>query len=352
MQRREEQPLSSTTPVLGHFDMTTSTLTFESRQIALDLHALLNDLEPARWKDEKIDEMRLRLQDIQTRVENLLDAYAKNADQKLESMRARYDELGALIGEYRPTFESETLDELREAWMAFRESAEPAYEALATSLKANDLSVPSLRPSNYTRNFFHILAAAISIAVVELLPAITGLDFWIVIAVAASFALWGWSMEISRRVSKRANAFLMKAFKHVAHPHEAHHVNSSTWYVTALLLLSLTYNPAVCAVALAILGLADPAAAIVGKRGGRIRFENGRSVEGTLTFILVGTLAGMGILSTLHSGQWSVGQMVLLSLLSATAGGVTELVSKRVDDNLGIPVAAGAAAFALVMLMS
>ena len=44
--------------------------------------------------------------------------------------------------------------------------------------------------------------------------------------------------------------------------------------------------------------------------------------------------------------------MVLLSLLSATAGGVTELVSKRVDDNLGIPVAAGAAAFALVMLMS
>ena len=75
--------------------MTTTTLTFESRQIALDLHALLNDLEPARWKDEKIDEMRLRLQDIQTRVENLLDAYSKNADQKLESMRARYDELAS-----------------------------------------------------------------------------------------------------------------------------------------------------------------------------------------------------------------------------------------------------------------
>jgi len=332
--------------------MTTSTLTFESRQIALDLHALLNDLEPARWKDEKIDEMRLRLQDIQTRVEDLLDAYAKEADQKLESMRARYDDLSTLIGEYRPTFESETLDEMREAWMAFRENAEPAYEALATSLKANDLNVPSLRPSNYTRNFFHILAAAISIAVVEFLPAITGFDFWIVVAVAAGFAVWGWSMEISRRVSKRANALLMRAFKHVAHPHEAHHINSSTWYVTALLLLSLTYNPAVCSVALAILGLADPAAAIIGKRWGRIRFENGRSVEGTVTFILVGALAGMGILAAFHPGQWSLGQMILVSVLAATAGGVTELVSKRIDDNLGIPLAAGAAAFALVMFLA
>lgn len=332
--------------------MTTSTLTFESRQIALDLHALLNDLEPARWKDEKIDEMRLRLQDIQTRVEDLLDAYAKEADQKLESMRARYDDLSTLIGEYRPTFESETLDEMREAWMAFRENAEPAYEALATSLKANDLNVPSLRPSNYTRNFFHILAAAISIAVVEFLPAITGFDFWIVVAVAAGFAVWGWSMEISRRVSKRANALLMRAFKHVAHPHEAHHINSSTWYVTALLLLSLTYNPAVCSVALAILGLADPAAAIIGKRWGRVRFENGRSVEGTVTFILVGALAGMGILATFHPGQWSLGQMILVSVIAATAGGVTELVSKRIDDNLGIPLAAGAAAFALVMFLA
>ena len=46
--------------------------------------------------------------------------------------------------------------------------------------------------------------------------------------------------------------------------------------------------------------------------------------------------------------QWAYDQ----NLVVATAGGVTELVSKRVDDNLGIPVAAGAAALALVMLMS
>lgn len=331
--------------------MTTMTLTPESRQIALDLHALLNDLEPARWKDEKLDELRARLQDIQLRMESLLDAWAEDADLKFAAMRTRYNELCDMIGDHHSSPEPGTLHELRDAWMSFRARAEPAYEALAASMKANDLVVPSLRPSNYTRNIFHVLAAGISLAVVELLPALLGAGFWVVAVAAGVFAISGWTMELARHLSPRANALMMSAFKHVSHPHEAHHINSSTWYVTALFLLSLTGQPLVCAVALGVLGFADPAAAIVGKRWGRIRFENGRSLEGTTTFVVVGGLTALGVMVAFHPGELSFARLLLLCFGAALAGGVAELYSRRIDDNLSIPLAAGAAALAMLAWM-
>ena len=83
----------------------------------------------------------------------------------------------------------------------------------------------------------------------------------------------------------------MRAFRHVSRPHEVEQVNSSTWYATALALLTLTLEPTVMIIGVLVLAFADPAAAIIGRRFGRISLINGRTVEGSLTFALVGAVA-------------------------------------------------------------
>lgn len=329
--------------------MTTQAFPLESKQLAMELYAVLHELDPSRWKAEKVEALRARLDELRQRISVALSASAEQRDQRMEPLVSKLSAMATLL-EACPGAGLPDAEQLKEAWMGFRAKAVPKYEELASSLKALDLRVPSLRPTNYMRNVFHVGIALFCIAVVEILPQLTGLGFWLVTIVAWGFALSGWTLEISRKKSARVNALCMAAFKHVAHPHEAHHVNSSTWYTTALALISLTHSPMLCAVALAILGVADPAAAVIGKRFGRTRLANGRSLEGTAAFIVVGALGAMAVIGLLHA-ELALWQGGVIALGASIAGGVTELNLRRVDDNLAIPVASCAAALVLAMLV-
>ncbi len=225
-------------------------------------------------------------------------------------------------------------EQITEQWVAFRRMAQPAYEALAASLRqVAAVHVPSLRPTNYARNIFHVSSGLTVIAIIALTP----VPMWLSIA-SGAFALWAWSMEIGRRFSPWLNNVLMRVFKPVAHPHEAHRVNSATWYMTALFLLSLTGSPMLCAVSAAVLGVGDPTAALIGRRWGRIKLVNGRSLEGSTAFVVVG---GLGAAACMAAWQPSLGAGVIaLAALAAGVGGaLAELFSRRVDDNFSIPLA-------------
>ena len=130
----------------------------------------------------------------------------------------------------------------------------------------------------------------------------------------------------------------MKAFGPVAHAHEHTQVNSSTWYVTALLLLALFAPRLSAEIALVVLGFADPLAGIVGRRFGRTRIRAGRSLEGSLAFVAAGTLAGLGAAAIFHALPF--GSMLVLAAVGAVVGAVAEVVSTRLDDNFSIPVTA------------
>ncbi len=316
------------------------------RELVLEIHQFLNDLDPARWRDEKASSLSAQLADIQARAAALKIEYAEASDQRLDAIRQRFTELEELLRAEAPSVESD--DPARESWMRFRTDAAPAYDALAASLLDQDVEVPRLRPTNYARNVFHVLAAVLGIVVVEVAPMlVTDGAFWVA-AIACSAAIMGWSMELSRRVSERANRFMMWVFSPVAHPHEAHHVNSATWYTSALAILSLTGEPVICAAALAILGVADPMAAIIGKRFGRTRFANGRSLEGTTAFVVSGGLAAFAVVMALHP-EVGVGRAAGMAFAGALLGGLAELWVSRIDDNLAIPVCAGAAAWAVLL---
>jgi dolichol kinase len=135
---------------------------------------------------------------------------------------------------------------------------------------------------------------------------------------------------------------LFRVFGPLAHPHEHHRVNSATWYATALLVLALTHSKLLCTVGVAVLGFGDPAAAVLGRRFGRVRLVHGRTLEGTLSF--VGVATAVAFLALWLGYPHPVAGALLLALSGALAGGLAELFSLRVDDNLSVPLAAAVAA--------
>lgn len=316
----------------------TRALAVDSRRIALDLHALLRDTDPARWRDEFETAARARLEAIQHQLGRLLEA--NWPDGQMRNVQLRMAEVARLIRDHSPSIEAAP-ERRREAWMRLRSQLQPAYESLAASLRAWSIHVPSLRPTNYRRNLLHVVAGVSVILLVEYVL-VTPVRL---LGLAIAGAVWAWSMEIGRRLSPAVNRFLMRIFGPVAHPHEAHRVNSATWYATSLVILAASFEPVAGVVALAVLGVGDPVAAIVGRRWGRTKLIHGRSLEGTLAFFFTGVLAALVVLAVWHPGL-SLAVGLAMAFAGSAAGALAELLARRIDDNIAIPVAAAAAAAA------
>lgn len=314
-------------------------LAVDSRDLALELHELLKDLDPARWSADL--HLERRLVEIQAHLASLLDT---EVDTALAALNAQLAQLAQLLEEIAPDTDKAGA-ELRKEWQAFRLKLQPQYEALAASLEELDMEVPNLRPSNNYRAVFHIFSGLTVVALIEMvLP-----SSWLT-PIAGTIAGMAWVFEISRRYSPAWNKILMWAFSAVAHPHEQHRVNSSTWYVTALLLLSLTGETTLCAVAAGVLALADPAAATIGRRFGSIKLVNGRSLQGSLTFAVTGALAAWAILE-LFNPELSGWRAPVLGLFAAVPAAIAELLSRRIDDNFSIPMTAAAGLWVGLLLL-
>jgi dolichol kinase len=320
-------------------DIVVHALTADGQMVAQELYVLLRKLDPARLRRDMEAEIRAQIRRIQSGLQRILlatDQFGEHLNQRLvEPLRERLRELLFLIEERLPL---PGADGFRQDWEALRQAMTPAYERLAVALGSFDIHVPPLRPTNYARNAYHAANGLGVLLLIELiLPA-----SWMV-WVAAAFTALAWSLETSRRVVPQINRFCMWVFGKLAHPHEAWRVNSATWFVSALLLVASLGDKSLAALAVVVLGFADPAAAIIGRRFGRRRLINGRSLEGTLTFIFIGSVAGLCTLAVFHP-EIAITHAAILALTGATAGALAELVSRRVDDNFTIPVSVALAA--------
>lgn len=189
---------------------------------------------------------------------------------------------------------------------------------------------------NYARNGYHVANAVMILLIAH---ALDTREERIGITVLA--AVVGWSIEAARRVSPLAKVWWERTFGPLARPHEAHRVTSATWYISALVLLSTLFPFDAGVTGLVVLGLGDPAAAIIGRRYGRIRTMHGRTVEGSLAFVGAAFVGAWAVLALWHP---DAGVLPLLALAAALGGAFGELISHgRLDDNLVIPLAAAAA---------
>ncbi len=321
----------------------TAPLAVAAQPLAIDVLHVLRELDPARWRADKMSQVRARLEDIHMRVDGLVDGSLPDASGLRDKLTVMRDVLQHHVEENRERKE-ESEATVRERFMTLRARLQPAYESLAASLRRSAIHVPSLRPTNYARNAFHVASALVALFVIEVVP-------HLMVFIAGAFALSGWTMEISRRQSTRANDLLMKLFGPVAHPHERHRINSATWYSSALVILALAFAPVLGAIAVTVLGFGDPAAALIGRKYGRTKLVNGRSLQGSLAFVFFGGLFTFGVLAAFHS-ELGTTHMILLSLAGATFGAVAELFSKTIDDNMSVPLAAACASSVTAILLS
>ena len=317
----------------------TAALAEASRPFLVDLHDALRSLDPARWRADRAAQVRASLERVADGLASLAERFAPES--KGSTLLQRLQAFVALLRAQLPHLPEPSA---ADRWVEIRERLQPAYEDLVQAMREQAVHVPSLRPTNYVRNVFHVLNALVVIAVIELVP------FEYIMWPASCALASVWFLEISRRFSEGWNAKIMKLFGPVAHPYENHRVNSGTWFVTALFFLALTGRPEMGAVGVAVLGFADPAAALVGRRFGTHPLVNGRTLEGSAAFFLVGVLAVSVVLTFLHPGLAMGWRLGVVAGGAALVGTLAELFSFRVDDNLSIPLATGAATAALLLL--
>lgn len=312
-----------------------------SRELALEVFAILRELDPAGWRDSLAAAARERLEWVADQVDELLRSAPPG--EVFAGLQARLQELARALAEYTPQLGLSSA-ERDEAWMRLRGQLALRYDALARTLRELEVHVPSLRPTNYKRNVFHVASALFCLLLVEVLLTQPQLAI-----TACSVMVWAWTAELTRRRWPAINRVLMRAMGPVAHPHEHWRVNSATWYSTAIALLALTGEPIAQVSGVVILGAADPLAAIVGRRYGRHKLIHGRSLEGTLTFVAAGWLVCAAILTALHDLPFATAALIALG--GTIPGAIAELLSRRVDDNFSIPVSAAAGAWATLHLL-
>ncbi|MEM9073629.1 MAG: hypothetical protein AAGE52_34375 [Myxococcota bacterium] len=306
-----------------------ATLARSSEPLLEETWKALYALDPARFDRSKTSALRDSLRNVHSRLDALPKAEGPLPD---------------ALATLRNTLSDVPESDEPESWMELRSSLEPCYEEVAEHLLETGVKVPRLRPTNYTRSIVHALSGLAVVAFVELAPR------QVILWTASCALVVAVFLESTRRFSPWWNDMLMKVLGPVAHPYERYRINSASNYIAALFILAWMGYPAVGAVGVIVLALADPAASFVGRRWGTTPLLNGRTLQGSLAFVVMGTAAALVVLTIFH-GEISIGSAAIIAAVAAFAAAVAELASGRLDDNLTIPVIAGAAAWGVAVLL-
>lgn len=255
-----------------------------------------------------------------------------------------------------------TLDRLSDSLRSFRQQVSDADTAAAMRRAAASLSesyeeftirlrygrarsVPwrlrlrKIKPANYARAVFHVSWGVLGAGLYQFVLT-RGQATTIMLGLLALVVM----VEITRRTSSRWNEWLCRTlFRHVIRPREHKRVVAASWYTLALtLLVVLVPRPAACAGAL-VLAFGDPVAGIFGRKWGRVKIRHEKSWVGSSAFVLAGFLAVFG-LSWVAVPDFGLAARLGWSFTAALGGALAEVFSDRLDDNLTVPLAAGAVA--------
>ncbi|HEX8386722.1 MAG TPA: phosphatidate cytidylyltransferase [Rubricoccaceae bacterium] len=123
-------------------------------------------------------------------------------------------------------------------------------------------------------------------------------------------------------------------------------LNGATWMCVASALCAIVFAPGVAAAALAMLMVGDGAAAVVGRRFGRTKWPDGlKSVEGSAAYAVTAFGIGLAVVAWPGSGL-TLGACAVGALVGAAA----EAVPFPVNDNVRVPLVAGATMAAVLAL--
>lgn len=309
----------------------------KTHTLAIRIHELLKDLDPARWSRTRKQNLKEKIQTLDSEVSSLYQKTSVKTTQRelkikpaQNSIDSQLKQIGQLLTKMKDIPLEEELSYFK--LYALRKRLTKSYQELALIMEAYEMPIPVIRPSNLKRSLFHMSSATFVLFLIQF----TSSNF--LVAIATVYAIFCFTMEIMKRLGPELNAKIMNIFAPIAHPHEYDKMNSATWYGVGLLLLSFLYSPVLGAIAVVILGFADPLAAMVGRKYGTIKLPGNRTLEGSFTFFIVGTIAAAFVLTYLQP----IGNLSSTFLVAASAafcGALGELAGKFPDDNLTIPMA-------------
>jgi dolichol kinase len=131
-----------------------------------------------------------------------------------------------------------------------------------------------------------------------------------------------------------ASLFQKYFFNRVLREEEKRNLMGSTYFLFSSILTILFFPKSIAIVSLLILILSDTAGALVGKWIGKVSIF-GKTLEGSMAFFLSSLLI-----------VWSYPQLDRFSgSLAALGATLIEILPTKVDDNLTIPIVAGAIMF-------
>ena len=138
--------------------------------------------------------------------------------------------------------------------------------------------------------------------------------------------------EILRLHEPRVRSFFRQFFGGLTRRHEKRALLGSTYLMIASLVSVELFSVEICTAALGALVLGDTAAALVGKKWGRIHpFGSRKSLEGSVALLVVSFLFSLFVVHL----SWEV------ALLGAVVAAVFEFLPIPLDDNFAIPLSSG-----------
>jgi dolichol kinase len=139
--------------------------------------------------------------------------------------------------------------------------------------------------------------------------------------------------------------FLNSLIGAIMRPHEKSDLLGSTCLLVSSTMTVLIFPKGIAASALCLLIGGDTAAALVGKRFGRVRLFGRKTLEGTLAFIGAGLVLDAGVILLLAmTGSSDPASLTwATAAVGAVVGAVVEAVPFPIDDNFAIPIISGVA---------
>lgn len=313
----------------------------ELQTLVFELVACLEQSRKPRLADPQwVADLRGSLDSASVKMHQMRLRYAREIEPQLQ---ARMQSLGTSLEAYRIVFEEkrDALNDMRRDARAKYDALARDYESFLLELKQSGLKDVSrtshLKPRNYWRNLFHAgngaLGAILYSFFLSKSQALLILGAMLIVVVA---------LELSRKLSSRWNDFLVdRIFGLVSRPKERHTINSASWYLLALVISVAFFSQEAVVTGLLVLGFADPAASLVGKKWGSVKIRGQKSLQGAL---------GFAVTAMVFAGVYAHWAMLPLEAFGFVAyvtcvgavGTLAELFGDRVDDNFGVMLSVAA----------
>lgn len=179
------------------------------------------------------------------------------------------------------------------------------------------------------RKLFHLLGGLGLLSLYFIFGRKTALGLYGALAVLVSV------FEFARLRAPALNRFIYAHFKSFIRENEEHKMTGTVPYILGVGISFWAFSEPAASAAVCFLAFGDVAATTVGQRLGKTKIGN-KSLEGTAAFAVAALLGG------LIPSLAGMGMPPLIMIVGVLVAAGVELLPLPVNDNLAIPVLAGA----------